>query len=89
MLDEELGVRGLAPSEAARNALEGTGPHILAGMLTTSIGFCAACVLLLPLSQSFGLLTGAAVAFVYFSSVLALPGLLVRLHTPKPQWRSE
>jgi predicted RND superfamily exporter protein len=81
--DEEVRVSGLAPSDAARKALDTTGPHILAGMLTTSVGFCAACVLLLPLSQSFGLLTGAAVAFVYFSSILALPGLLVWLHTRK------
>ena len=81
--DEGERSRGLAPSDAARKTLDTTGPHILAGMLTTSVGFCAACVLLLPLFHSFGLLTGAAVTFVYFSSVLALPGLLVWIHTRK------
>ena len=53
------------------------GPHILAGMLTTAVGFGASCVLLLPLSESFGLLTAAAVVFVYFASIFLLPVLLV------------
>ena len=78
--EEERRVGGLAPREAAETSLAAMGPHILAGMLTTSMGFCAACALLLPLSTSFGLLTGAAVVIVYFTSIFLLPVFLVRIH---------
>ena len=58
-------------------ALDTMGPHMLAGMLTTAVGFCASCVMLLPMSTSFGLLTGAAIALVYLATLFALPALLV------------
>ena len=76
--DEERRERGRTPREAARIALETMGPHMLAGMLTTSVGFCASCVLLLPMSTSFGLLTGAAIVIVYLATVFLLPVLLGR-----------
>jgi hypothetical protein len=75
--DEERRVRGLGRAAAAEAALESMGPHMLAGMLTTSVGFCASCVLLLPMSTSFGLLTGAAIAGVYLATLFALPALMV------------
>ena len=53
------------------------GPHLLAGMLTTAIGFCAATVMLLPMSTSFGLTMGAAIALVYVLTMFALPALVV------------
>jgi len=81
--EEERRSGGLAPQEAAQRALNTMGPHILASMLTTVVGFCASCVLLLPLSVSFGLLTGAAVAFAYFASIFLLPVLLVKVHARK------
>ena len=75
--DEERRIRERPPREAARIALEEMGSHLLAGMLTTSIGFCAATVLLLPMSTSFGLTMGAAIALVYVLTMLALPALVV------------
>jgi uncharacterized protein len=75
--DEERRLRGRPPREAARIALEEMGPHLLAGMLTTSIGFCAATVLLLPMSTSFGLTMGAAIALVYGLTMFAMPVLVV------------
>lgn len=75
--DEERRIRDRPPREAARIALEEMGPHLLAGMLTTSIGFCAATVLLLPMSTSFGLTMGAAIALVYVLTMFALPALVV------------
>jgi predicted RND superfamily exporter protein len=75
--DEERRVRERAPRDAARIALEEMGPHLLAGMLTTAIGFCAATVWLLPMSTSFGLTMGAAIALVYVLTMFALPALVV------------
>lgn len=75
--DEERSVRERPPREAASIALEEMGPHLLAGMLTTSIGFCAATVMLLPMSTSFGLTMGAAIALVYVLTMFALPALVV------------
>lgn len=73
---EERRRRSGSPSRAAAAALDAMGPHMLAGMLTTSVGFCASCVLLLPMSTSFGLLTGSAIAIVYLATVFLLPALL-------------
>jgi predicted RND superfamily exporter protein len=78
--EEERRVRGLSPREAAAAALDTLGPHLLAATLTTVVGFAAACVLLLPMSTSFGLLTGAAILLVYLASLFLLPALLVWLH---------
>ena len=75
--DEERAVRNRPPREAATIALEEMGPHLLAGMLTTAIGFCAATVMLLPMSTSFGLTMGAAIALVYLLTMFALPALVV------------
>ena len=75
--DEERSVRKRLPREAAGVALEEMGPHLLAGMLTTAIGFCAATVMLLPMSTSFGLTMGAAIALVYVLTMFALPALVV------------
>jgi len=75
--DEER-ARGRTRGEAVGVALDTLGPHMLAGMLTTALGFCASCALLLPLSTSFGLLTGSAIALVYGISLFALPLLLAR-----------
>ncbi len=75
--DEERAVRHRSPREAATIALEEMGPHLLAGMLTTAIGFCAATVMLLPMSTSFGLTMGAAIALVYALTMFALPALVV------------
>jgi predicted RND superfamily exporter protein len=50
---------------------------LLAGMLTTSIGFCSATVMWLPMSTSFGLTMGAAIALVYALTMFALPALVV------------
>lgn len=74
--DEERRQRGRATSEAIGVSLVTMGPHMLAGMLTTAVGFCASCVLLLPMSTSFGLLTGAAVVLVYLATLFVLPPLL-------------
>ena len=51
--------------------------HLLAAMLTTAIGFCAATVMLLPMSTSFGLTMGAAITLVYVLTIFALPTLVV------------
>ena len=75
--DEERSVHQRTPQEAASIALEEMGPHLLAGMLTTAIGFCAATVMLLPMSTSFGLTMGAAIALVYVLTMFALPALVV------------
>lgn len=74
--DEERRKAGTTSREAAGIALDTMGPHMLAGMLTTSVGFCASCVLLLPMSTSFGLLTGAAIVIVYLATLFLLPVLL-------------
>ncbi len=67
------------PTDAARRALATMGPHMLAGMLTTAVGFCASTVLLLPMSTSFGLTMGAAIVLVYAITILALPALAAGL----------
>ena len=77
--DEERSKRGRSPREAARVTLETIGPTMLACMLTTVVGFAASCVLLLPMSTSFGLLTGAAILIVYLATLFVLPVLLVAL----------
>jgi hypothetical protein len=74
---EERRLRGRSRAEAARVAVDEMGPHMLAGMLTTAVGFCASCVLLLPMSTSFGLLTGAAIVLVYLATLFLLPPLMV------------
>lgn len=74
--DEERRLRGRAPEEAARVALDRMGPHMLAGMLTTAVGFCASTVMLLPMSTSFGLTMGAAIVGVYALTLFALPALV-------------
>jgi hypothetical protein len=78
--EEERRANGRAPREAAVAALDTIGPNLLATMLTTVVGFAAACVLLLPMSTSFGLLMGAAILLVFARSLLLLPALLVWLH---------
>lgn len=78
--DEERRARGRSARDAARVTLETIGPTMLACMLTTVVGFAASCVLLLPMSTSFGLLTGAAILIVYFATLFVLPALLVWLH---------
>jgi predicted RND superfamily exporter protein len=65
------------PAEAVDRSLATMGPHILASALTTVVGFGAACILALPMTISFGLLTGAAIGLVYLTSMLLLPILLV------------
>jgi predicted RND superfamily exporter protein len=65
------------PLAAANRALATMGPHILASALTTTVGFGAACVLALPVTVSFGLLTAASIGLVYLLSILVLPVLLV------------
>jgi hypothetical protein len=92
---EERQARGVAPREAARATLETIGPHLMAAMLTTVVGFAAACVLLLPMSTSFGLLMGAAILLVYLATLFVLPALLVWLHEGRagrkrilPPWSS-
>ncbi len=75
--DEERTLHQLPPREAASIALEEMGPHLLAAMLTTAIGFCAATVMLLPMSTSFGLTMGAAILLVYVLTIFALPTLVV------------
>jgi len=86
--DEERRRHGRSPREAARTALDEMGPHLLAGMLTTSIGFCAATVLLLPMSTSFGLTMGFAIVLVYVVTMVVLPVLVVagesRAEPPSP-----
>jgi len=74
---------GLAARRAAERALATMGPHLLAGMLTTALGFCATLVLMLPISQSFGLLTAAGVLLVYLASLYLLPLLLARERAPR------
>lgn len=80
----ERRLRGRSPAQAASAALESMGPHMLAGMLTTSVGFCASCVMLLPTSTSFGLLAGAAIAWVYLASLFVLPVPTVRADAAQP-----
>ena len=84
---EERRVRGRPPREAAGAALETLGPHLLAATLTTVVGFAASCVLLLPMSTSFGLLTGGAILLVYLASLFMLPSLLVWLHEGRARSR--
>ena len=71
--------------QAAKTALVTMGPHILASMLTTVVGFGAACVLALPLTVSFGLLTAGAIGLVYLASIFVLPTLLARFGGPPVQ----
>jgi predicted RND superfamily exporter protein len=78
--DEERKGRGRSARDAARITLETLGPTMMACMLTTVVGFAASCVMLLPMSTSFGLLTGAAVLLVYLATLFVLPALLVWLH---------
>jgi predicted RND superfamily exporter protein len=77
---EEERRRGRPAREAARVTLGTMGPHMLAAMLTTVLGFAASCAMLLPMSTSFGLLTGAAILLVYLATLFVLPALLVWLH---------
>jgi predicted RND superfamily exporter protein len=56
---------------------DSVGGHMLAGMLTTAAGFGASCMLLLPLSTSFGLLSVVAIVLVYLASLFLLAVLLV------------
>jgi predicted RND superfamily exporter protein len=74
--DEERLARRRGSGAAARLALETMGPHLLAGMLTTAVGFAASTVLLLPMSTSFGLTMGAAIFLVYALTLLGLPALI-------------
>jgi predicted RND superfamily exporter protein len=85
--EEERSKRGRSPREAARVMLETIGPTMLACMLTTVVGFAASCVLLLPMSTSFGLLTGAAILLVYLATLFVLPALRVWLHERKEALR--
>ncbi len=71
--------------QAAERALVTMGPHILASMLTTVVGFGAACVLALPLTVSFGLLTAGAIGLIYLASIFVLPTLLARSGSPPVQ----
>jgi predicted RND superfamily exporter protein len=77
---EEERRRGLSPRAAVDASLDAIGPHLLAAALTTVVGFGASCVMLLPMSTSFGLLTGAALLLVYLATLFVLPALLVWLH---------
>ena len=70
---------GKEPQQATEAALDTMGPHVLASAITTIFGFGAACVLALPLTVNFGLLTGATIALVYLASMLLLPAALERL----------
>jgi predicted RND superfamily exporter protein len=80
---EERDERGLPTREAAAVTLETLGLPILASMLTTVIGFAVACVLLLPMSTSFGLMTGAAILLVYLATLFVLPTLLLWLRVER------
>jgi predicted RND superfamily exporter protein len=62
---------------AAQAVLSSMGPSIFAGCLTTMIGFASFSVLALPVAESFGLLTAAALFFVYLATTFLLPVLLV------------
>jgi hydrophobe/amphiphile efflux-3 (HAE3) family protein len=75
--EERLRNGSLSPLEAAQKVLSSMGPNILAAALTTIGGFASACVTVMPIAVSFGLLTAVAIFFVYLASIFLLPALLV------------
>jgi predicted RND superfamily exporter protein/ubiquinone/menaquinone biosynthesis C-methylase UbiE len=67
----------VSPEEALRQVLSSQGLGVFGGALSTIAGFCAACILAMPIAESFGLLTAFAILAVYVFSVLALPDLIL------------
>jgi predicted RND superfamily exporter protein len=62
---------------AAQRVLLSIGPSLFGSVLTTVVGFGSACLLAMPIAESFGLLTSVAILIAYLSSVFLLPVLLI------------
>jgi len=69
--------KGLGKLEAARNALSSLGSNIMACAMTSIFGFGAACVLAMPVAESFGILISISLFFVFVASIFILPVLLI------------
>lgn len=68
---------GVTVLQAIQTVLSTMGPALFGSALTTVAGFAAACVLAMPLAESFGIFTGIAILLAYLGSIFVLPVLLV------------
>lgn len=62
--------------KAAQTVLTTMGPNIFGASLTTIVGFAAACILAMPIAQSFGIFISITIFIVYVVSIFFLPILL-------------
>jgi hypothetical protein len=69
--------KGLGRLEAAQAALSSLGSNIMACAMTSIIGFGAACIIAITVTESFGILIATSLFYVFVASIFILPVLLV------------